>query len=168
VEPRVSDKARLGPLLSAGFLLGAGLGGLVDGILLHQILQWHHMLSSVIPTNDLVNFKVNMFWDGLFDASVWLLTVIGLAFLWSAGKRKDVPWSGRIFLGSLLAGWGFFNLAEGMIDHQWLGLHHVMEYGAHQTSWDMGYLAFGAILLSSGLVLILNGRGNASSRGEPG
>ena len=29
-----------------GLLLGIGLGGFVDGILLHQILQWHHMLTS--------------------------------------------------------------------------------------------------------------------------
>lgn len=29
-----------------GVLLGLGLGGFVDGILLHQILQRHHMLSS--------------------------------------------------------------------------------------------------------------------------
>jgi uncharacterized membrane protein len=29
-----------------GILLGIGLGGFVDGILLHQILQWHHMLTS--------------------------------------------------------------------------------------------------------------------------
>jgi uncharacterized membrane protein len=26
-----------------GILLGVGLGGFVDGILLHQVLQWHHM-----------------------------------------------------------------------------------------------------------------------------
>ena len=29
-----------------GIVIGVGLGGFVDGILLHQILQWHHMLSS--------------------------------------------------------------------------------------------------------------------------
>ncbi len=27
-------------------ILGVGLGGFVDGIVLHQVLQWHHMLSS--------------------------------------------------------------------------------------------------------------------------
>ena len=29
-----------------GFLLGIGFGGFVDGIVLHQLLQWHHMLTS--------------------------------------------------------------------------------------------------------------------------
>jgi len=32
---------------STGFLLGFALGGFFDGILLHQILQWHHLLSGV-------------------------------------------------------------------------------------------------------------------------
>jgi uncharacterized membrane protein len=29
-----------------GFLMGIGLGGFIDGILLHQILQWDHMLTG--------------------------------------------------------------------------------------------------------------------------
>jgi nucleoside-diphosphate kinase len=29
-----------------GILLGIGLGGFVDGIVLHQMLQWHHMLTG--------------------------------------------------------------------------------------------------------------------------
>ncbi len=32
--------------LSAGILLGLGMGGFFDGIVLHQILQWHHMATS--------------------------------------------------------------------------------------------------------------------------
>ena len=31
------------PSLLPGLVLGLGLGGLLDGILLHQILPWHHM-----------------------------------------------------------------------------------------------------------------------------
>jgi uncharacterized membrane protein len=34
-----------------GTVLGIGLGGVVDGILLHQILQWHHMLTSTDTDN---------------------------------------------------------------------------------------------------------------------
>jgi uncharacterized membrane protein len=29
-----------------GLLLGAGLGGFFDGILFHQLLQWHNMVSG--------------------------------------------------------------------------------------------------------------------------
>ena len=32
--------------VSAGVLFGLGLGGFFDGIVLHQVLQWHHMLTS--------------------------------------------------------------------------------------------------------------------------
>jgi uncharacterized membrane protein len=37
------------PLVAAGALLGIGLGGFVDGILFHQILQLHNMLSNWVP-----------------------------------------------------------------------------------------------------------------------
>ncbi|WP_407319173.1 DUF2243 domain-containing protein [Isoptericola halotolerans] len=39
------------PIRLPGILLGVGLGGFVDGILLHQILQWHHMLTSASTAN---------------------------------------------------------------------------------------------------------------------
>ena len=29
-----------------GLLLGLGLGGFLDGILMHQVLQWHHLLTD--------------------------------------------------------------------------------------------------------------------------
>ena len=114
-----------GPIVSAGILLGTGLGGFVDGIVLHQILQWHNMLSSVHPPVDLVSMKYNMVWDGLFHAFTWLMTVAGLTRLWLAGQRPDVAWSTRTFGGSLLIGWGLFNFIEGVIDHHLLGVHHV-------------------------------------------
>lgn len=38
--------------LAGGLLLGLGLGGFFDGIILHQVLQWHHMLTSAgFPPN---------------------------------------------------------------------------------------------------------------------
>ncbi len=35
---------RLHPLFIARDILGLGLGGFFDGIVLHQILQWHHLI----------------------------------------------------------------------------------------------------------------------------
>ena len=58
--PDSTKKLHFGPLVSSGILLGTGLGGFVDGIVLHQILQWHKMLSSKLPPNNLVAIKVNM------------------------------------------------------------------------------------------------------------
>ena len=52
---------------SAGILFGLGLGGFFDGIVLHQILQWHHMLTSAgVPADTVAGLKLNTFWDGLF------------------------------------------------------------------------------------------------------
>ena len=59
------------PLISAGICMGIGLGGFVDGILFHQILQTHSMLSARLPNTTLRNLEVNMFWDGLFHAMTW-------------------------------------------------------------------------------------------------
>lgn len=56
------------PLISAATTLGIGLGGFIDGVFLHQILQWHEMLSNKIPPVTLLNKSINMFWDGIFHA----------------------------------------------------------------------------------------------------
>lgn len=148
-----------GPLLRAGILLGVGLGGFVDGIVLHQILQWHHMLTSAgYPPTSVANLEVNMVWDGIFHAFAWLMTVGGLALLWRASLRADVLWSTKVFVGSLLGGWGLFNLVEGIIDHQILGIHHVREGVPAQLAWDLGFLAFGAALVLIGWALVREGR----------
>src|SRR5437868_5912315 len=100
-------------------------GGFVDGIVLHQILQWHHMLSSSFPPSSIQNLQINTLWDGLFHGFTWLLTLVGIAMLWHAVKARQVAISGRVLLGALALGWGLFNLVEGIIDHHLLGIHHV-------------------------------------------
>jgi uncharacterized membrane protein len=146
------------PLVAAGILLGAGLGGFVDGIVLHQILQWHNMLSGQLPPDTLVRAKINMYWDGLFHAAVWVLTAVGLAMLWSATGRAEVPHSGRTLVGGLLLGWGLFNVLEGIIDHELLGLHHVYEYTTNHLPADLAFLGLGVLLLLVGGALVRAGR----------
>jgi uncharacterized membrane protein len=163
-NPGHHNPAHRGALIGPGTLLGIGLGGFADGILFHQILQWHNMLSSVVAPTDLVAMKYNIAWDGLFHAFTWVMTVVGLALLWRAGERANVPWSTRTFLGSLLLGWGLFNLVEGIIDHQILGLHHVHP-GENQLGWDLAFLVFGALSMALGWTLIRMGRQDATPRG---
>jgi len=153
---------RQGPIVSSGVLLGAGLGGFVDGIVLHQILQWHNMLSSVRPPTDLVAMKYNMLWDGLFHAFAWLMTTAGLVRLWMAGRTADALWSTRLFVGALLLGWGTFNLIEGILDHQIFGIHHVHP-GESELAWDVGFLVVSLLLAATGFALVRN----ASRRAEP-
>jgi uncharacterized membrane protein len=149
-EPAV--KRRRGPLLGAGVALGVGLGAFLDGIVLHQILQWHNMLSSLIVPRDLVSAKVNMFWDGLFHAFAWLSTALGVALLWRVSHADAAERSGRVLVGGLAMGWGVFNTLEGAIDHQLFGIHHVRP-GEHQLAWDLGFIAFGLLLVGVGWLL---------------
>jgi uncharacterized membrane protein len=133
-------------------LLGVGLGGFFDGIVLHQILQWHHMLSAHFPPDSLANLELNTLADGLFHASTWVFTSVGVLLLWSA-VRKGAPLGWQRLIGGLLAGWGGFNLVEGIIDHQILGVHHVRP-GPNELLYDIGFLAWGAIMLGIGVVLL--------------
>jgi uncharacterized membrane protein len=138
------EEVRIRPLATPALLLGIGLGGFIDGIVLHQLLQWHNMLSSVVPPTDLVSMKYNMIWDGAFHVAMWLVTLAGVVLLFRAARRDDVVWSGRILAGAMLAGWGLFNFVEGIVDHLVLGLHHVRP-GESQLAWDIGFVAIGGI-----------------------
>jgi uncharacterized membrane protein len=134
----------------AGIMLGIGLGGFFDGILLHQILQVHAMLSAKVPLDSMMNMKTNMTADGLFHAVTWVATLIGVTLLWKTLNRNtDVRPSGVGLVGYLLAGWGWFNLVEGIIDHHILNLHHVIE-AMGVSIWDWLFLASGVVLIVIG------------------
>ena len=142
------------PVLAGGIWLGLGLGGFFDGIVFHQILQWHHMLTSAgYPPTSVANLNMNTLADGLFHAASYLFTLIGLAVLWRATSRSGIIWSVRWQIGAILIGWGVFNLAEGLIDHQLLQIHHVRDDlppGMPKLGWDLGFLAWGALMLGLG------------------
>jgi uncharacterized membrane protein len=123
--------------------MGVGLGGLFDGIVLHQILQWHHMVSTPVPPVTLQDLETNTLADGLFHAFAWVLTVGGLLGLLVTRSDLDVPGRGRRVVGGLLIGWGGFNLVEGIVDHHLLGLHHVRP-GPDEALYDIGFLVWGA------------------------
>jgi uncharacterized membrane protein len=67
----------------------------------------------------------------------------------SAGPPK--AW--RAHLGLVLAGWGTFNVVEGLIDHQLLGLHHVRDDLGGPLGWDLAFPALGVALIVGGSTL---------------
>ena len=149
-----------------GILLGVGLGGFVDGIVLHQILQWHHLLSSEgsYPKTTVAGLEINTLADGLFHAATWVVVAVGIYFLWR--RTTDWRWaiSGRALVGWMLVGWGIFNVVEGVIDHQILGLHHVREgAGVDEYAWDLGFLGFSSLLIAGGWLLA---RGDGQDAGR--
>jgi len=146
---------------AAGFLLGLGLGGFFDGIILHQVLQWHHMLTSAgYPPGSVRNLQINILWDGLFHVSTYIFVVIGLILLWKAAHHHHVHWSGKMLIGTILIGFGTFNIVEGLIDHHLLGIHHVNETVPPEQwiYWDMAFLAWGAVMLVGGWLLLKAGK----------
>src|SRR3954470_24915953 len=101
---RGGHRARVHPPKAPGFLLGIGLGGFVDGILLHQILQWHHMLTDTVghPATTVAGLEANTPADGFFHLATWLFVAAAswLTFrAWQEGRLAP-PW--RVHVGMLL------------------------------------------------------------------
>jgi uncharacterized membrane protein len=153
------------PLVTAGTVIGIGMGGFVDGILFHQILQLHNMLSNWVLRDSLVNEQINMVWDGFFHAFTWTSVAVGLVLLWRAVTRPGVLLSGKALFGAILFGFGLFNLVEGTIDHEILQIHHVYQNGNHLL-WDMVFLLSGVLLMAAGWLTIRSGFQRASLQGR--
>jgi len=105
------------------------------------------------PATSVANLNLNTLADGLFHAATYVFTLIGLTVLWRASTRNGIIWPARVLIGAILLGWGIFNLVEGLIDHQLLGIHHVRDDlppGPIKLGWDLGFLAWGLLMLVSG------------------
>src|SRR5215207_2961427 len=152
--------------MSAGILFGLGLGGFFDGIILHQVLQWHHMLTSAgYPADSVPNLELNVLWDGIFHMGTYVFTALGLLILWRASRRSHERWSWKLLPATMLIGFGAFNLLEGLIDHQLLGIHHVNETVPREQwiYWDIGFLIWGAAMLLGGWLLLQSERRRIST-----
>jgi uncharacterized membrane protein len=144
------------PIIAAGTLMGIGMGGFIDGIVFHQILQLHSMLSAPLPQDNVINIKTSMVWDGMFHLLTWLSTAVSIYLLWRALKNPAVKADGLTYWGALFSGWGIFNLVEGIIDHYVLQVHHVVE-SAGLSFYDHIFLASGIIFIGMGMILMKAG-----------
>lgn len=57
------------PSVLPSLLLGLGFGGFIDGIVLHEILQWHHMISGAEATDTVAGLELNVLADGFFHVA---------------------------------------------------------------------------------------------------
>ncbi len=142
------------PLSTASTVLGIGIGGFIDGIVFHQILQWHEMLSNKIPPVNLLAKSVNMFWDGIFHGFCLLVVIAGIIMLFKTLGRTNINRSTGLLSGGLLTGWALFNIIEGVIDHHILKLHNVREITTSINAWNFGFLAVSLVMLLIGLMFI--------------
>jgi uncharacterized membrane protein len=138
---------------NAGLLLGIGLGAFLDGIVLHQIAHWHQMLSARVPPETVAAMQRNMAADGWFHLAAWAITLAGVLVLWSAVRGAGRLPATRTLLGYMLAGWGAFNVVEGIVDHHILELHHVRDLPTYIAYYDWAFIVVSAALIVIGLAL---------------
>jgi uncharacterized membrane protein len=136
----------------AAFLLGFGLGGFFDGILLHQILQWHHLLSGVEAARQDIGLLIVT--DGLFHLLMYIVTGVGLWLLWRGWHGRTTLGDSR-FMGLALLGFGGWHLADAILSHWLLGIHRIRMDVDNPLLWDLGWLAlFGLIPLGTGFAAV--------------
>lgn len=154
---------RAQPAAAPAFLFGMGVGGFVDGIVLHQLLQWHHMLSRTDDGNPktVAGLELNTLADGLFHSAMWVLVVAAAILAIRARQQGRLSASWPFHTGLVLAGWGVFNIVEGLVNHQLLGIHHVRDDLGGPLAWDLGFLGLSVVLAAVGMLLYRSSRAHA-------
>ncbi len=128
------------------------------------------MLSRAgYPPDSVRNLEINVLWNGLFHASTYAFVAAGLAVRWRSARRTHLRWSGKLPAGTLLMGFGLFNVVEGVVDHHLLGIHHVNETvpRGQWIYWDIGFLLWGAAMLVGGWFLVRAGRRESPGEAAP-
>jgi uncharacterized membrane protein len=132
-------------------VLGFALGGFFDGILLHQILQWHHLLSLVPGMDDL---RTLVLWDGYFHLLMYAIAFAGLWGLWRAYRRGAPAAPPLALVAALLLGFGIWNVVDSAVAHWIVELHHIRLDTANVLAWDVAWLAVFGLLPVAGWALL--------------
>jgi uncharacterized membrane protein len=135
-----------------GLLIGIGLAGTLDEVILHQLLGWHHFYDR--STN-----AVGVISDGIFHA---LSTAVLTAGFFSLLRRRVELRSGwgRALAGWILVGAGGFNLYDGTIQHKLLRLHQVREGAGDPLPYDLTFISIALLTALIGLLIL---RGTTST-----
>lgn len=129
----------------AGYLLGFALGGFFDGILLHQVLQWHHLLSGVEAVRDL---RTQLLADGLFHVLMYVVALAGLWSLWRGALRNA---NRSQLLCDALIGFGAWHVIDAVASHWILGIHRIKMDAASPLLWDLlWFFVFGVAFILAG------------------
>ena len=150
---RVSGRPASRRLRWAGFLLGFSLGGFFDGILLHQVLQWHHLLSNV-QAAALQDIRAQMLADGLFHVLMYFIAAWALYLLWKARADYSVPGADRALWAQALIGCGVWHIVDSIFSHWITGIHRIRVDSPNPLFWDLLWFAmFGIVPLVIGWMM---------------
>lgn len=147
----------------AGFWLGFALGGFFDGILLHQVLQWHHLLSNV-QAAALRDLRAQMLADGLFHVLMYFIAAWALVLLWRGREGFARGDAGRVLWGQALIGFGVWHIVDSVVSHWITGIHRIRVDAPNPLFWDLlWFVVFGVLPLVLGW-LAYRGRGGGGGR----
>src|SRR4051794_5822367 len=95
-SPGPGERAsKIGP-----FVLGFAFSAFFDGILLHQVLQWHHLLS-LVKGEAFRDMRLQILADGLFHLASYFVAGTGMLLMWSS---RRTALSDRVILAWTLLG----------------------------------------------------------------
>jgi uncharacterized membrane protein len=143
---------------AAVFWLGFALGGFFDGILLHQVLQWHHLLSLWAPEEGL---PFHIWWDGMFHAAHYAIAAGALVALWRRRADAARPGAGRLLAGVAFLGFGAWHVLDVVLNHWILQMHRTRLDVADPLPWDLGLLAVGLAAAAIGWLILRRPGGGA-------
>lgn len=137
-----------GRLIRAATVLGLALSGFFDGILLHQILKWHHFLSlaGFARADDLARQVTG---DGIFHAIVYATALLGLALLWRARAALTASGAGIRVFGGVLLGFGLWNMLDVALFHWVLRFHRVRIATDTPLFYDLAWLIGPGLLVAA-------------------
>jgi uncharacterized membrane protein len=139
--------------LWAGGLIGFAVGGFFDGILLHQLLQWHHLLSGWRPGDTVSLMRMHITWDGVFHAAHYLFLAFGLALLWPRPEES----SGRRFGAWFAIGFGLWHVVDAVLIHWILGMHRIRQDADNPLFWDLLFFGLGVVAMLLGALWLRRG-----------
>jgi uncharacterized membrane protein len=140
-------------LLWPAVLVGIGVAGSLDEIVLHQLLRWHHFYDRGSQAAGLIA-------DGIFHLGSTSALVIGLVLLVQRWRTERDPL--RQAAAGILLGAGGFNLYDGIVQHKLLRLHQVRAGAPNNLPYDLVFIAIAAVVLLAGLLLLRVGSPSAA------
>lgn len=156
--------SRFGRVTVAAFVIGVALSGFFDGILLHQVLQWHHLLS-LVPGEAFRDLRTQILFDGLFHVCIYIVAALGLWLMWRARGDLSRAGSRRHVLGGVLLGFGAWNIVDVGFFHWILRIHRIRVDVGNPMAYDLAWLFGLGIAVAAAGWWVIGRPSNGAGRG---